>query len=91
MGLFTLTAPTGVGKTMAMIHFALRHCVQHQLPRIIVVLPFLTLAEQLQKEYEHIFPEILVDHSQENLPEAARELAGKVGQPCDYYHLCPLF
>lgn len=55
MGLFTLTAPTGVGKTMAMIHFALRHCVQHQLPRIIVVLPFLTLAEQLQKEYEHIF------------------------------------
>lgn len=39
MGLFTLTAPTGVGKTMAMIHFALRHCVQHQLPRIIVVLP----------------------------------------------------
>ena len=75
MGLFTLTAPTGVGKTMAMIHFALRHCVQHQLPRIIVVLPFLTLAEQLQKEYEHIFPEILVDHSQENLPEAARELA----------------
>ena len=81
MGLFTLTAPTGVGKTMAMIHFALRHCVQHQLPRIIVVLPFLTLAEQLQKEYEHIFPEILVDHSQENLPEAARELAARWDSP----------
>mgnify|MGYP004641481243 FL=1 len=63
MGLFTLTAPTGVGKTMAMIHFALRHCARHQLPRIIVVLPFLTLAEQIQKEYAHIFPEILVDHS----------------------------
>lgn len=66
MGLFTLTAPTGVGKTMAMLHFALRHCVCHQLRRIIVVLPFLTLAEQIQKEYQHIFPEILVDHSQQS-------------------------
>lgn len=81
MGLFTLTAPTGVGKTMAMLHFALRHCVHHQLHRIIVVLPFLTLAEQVQKEYQHIFPEILVDHSQQNLPEEARELAARWDSP----------
>ena len=81
MGLFTLTAPTGVGKTMAMVHFALRHCVQHQLPRIIVVLPFLTLTEQIQQEYEHVFPEILVDHSQQNLPEEARELAARWDSP----------
>ena len=81
MGLFTLTAPTGVGKTMAMLHFALRHCVRHQLHRIIVVLPFLTLAEQIQKEYQHIFPEILVDHSQQSLPEEARELAARWDSP----------
>ena len=81
VGLFTLTAPTGVGKTMAMLHFALRHCIRHQLHRIIVVLPFLTLAEQIQKEYQHIFPEILVDHSQQDLPEEARELAARWDSP----------
>ena len=81
MGLFTLTAPTGVGKTMAMLHFALCHCVRHQLQRIIVVLPLLTLAEQIQKEYQHIFPEILVDHSQRKLSEEARELTARWDSP----------
>ena len=45
-GLFTLTAPTGTGKTLALLHFALRHCLKHGKKRIIIVLPFLTLAEQ---------------------------------------------
>ena len=81
MGLFTLTAPTGVGKTMAMLHFALRHCKQHGLNRIIVVLPFLTLAEQTELEYRNIFPEILVDHSQRDLPEESRELAQRWDSP----------
>ena len=80
-GLFTLTAPTGVGKTMAMLHFALRHCVRHKLRRIIVVLPFLTLAEQTEKEYQNIFSEILVDHSQRDLPKEARELAARWDSP----------
>lgn len=80
-GLFTLTAPTGVGKTVAMLHFALRHCMQHGLNRIIVVLPFLTLAEQTELEYRKIFPEILVDHSQRDLPKEARELALRWDSP----------
>lgn len=45
-GLFTLTAPTGTGKTLALLHFALRHCLATKKKRIIIVLPFLTLAEQ---------------------------------------------
>lgn len=81
MGLFTLTAPTGVGKTMAMLHFALRHCARHQLQRVIVVIPYLTLAEQTEREYRSIFPEILVDHSQRSLPEEARELAQRWDSP----------
>lgn len=80
-GLFTLTAPTGVGKTLAMLHFALRHCKANGLRRIIVVLPFLTLAEQSEKEYAKILPDILVDHSQRDLPEAARELASRWDAP----------
>lgn len=81
MGLFTLTAPTGVGKTMAMLHFALRHCAKHNLGRIIVVLPFLALAEQTEKEYLNIFPEILVDHSQREVAEERRELTARWDSP----------
>lgn len=81
MGLFTLTAPTGVGKTLAMLHFALRHCKQHGLRRIIVVLPFLTLAEQTEKTYREIFPDILVDHSQRELTEEQRILAARWDAP----------
>lgn len=80
-GLFTLTAPTGVGKTLAMLHFALRHCKQHGLRRIIVVLPFLTLAEQTEKTYREIFSELLVDHSQRELTEEQRLLAARWDAP----------
>lgn len=81
MGLFTLTAPTGVGKTLSMLHFALRHCKTHNLNRIIIALPFLTLAEQTEKEYRKIFPEVVVDHSQSNLSEDLRELAARWDAP----------
>ena len=80
-GLFTLTAPTGVGKTLAMLHFALRHCKTNGLRRIIIVLPFLTLAEQSEREYAKILPNILVDHSQKNLPDEAHELAARWDAP----------
>ena len=66
---------------MAMLHFALRHCQTHGLRRIIVVLPFLTLAEQTEKEYKELIPGLLVDHSQKDLPEEARELAARWDAP----------
>lgn len=80
-GLFTLTAPTGVGKTLAMMNFALHHCIANGMHRIIVVLPFLTLAEQTEKEYQEVFSEILVDHSQKELTEERRELSARWSAP----------
>lgn len=80
-GLFTLTAPTGVGKTMSLLHFALRHCATHGMRRIILVLPFLTLTEQSQREYEKLVPHILADHSQSRLSEEQRELAARWDAP----------
>lgn len=80
-GLFTLTAPTGVGKTMALLHFALQHCAVHGKRRIILVLPFLTLTEQSQREYETLIPHILADHSQSRLSEEQRELAARWDAP----------
>ncbi|NLT57506.1 MAG: CRISPR-associated helicase Cas3' [Clostridiales bacterium] len=80
-GLFALTAPTGTGKTLALLHFALRHCQVHGKRRIIVVLPFLTLAEQNADTYAKIIPELLVDHSQRQLGDEAREFAARWNVP----------
>lgn len=80
-GLYTITAPTGVGKTLAMVNFAIKHCMAYAMRRIIVVLPFLTLAEQTERVYRQIFPDILVDHSQSDLPDELRELAARWDAP----------
>lgn len=80
-GMFKLTAPTGVGKTLALLHFALRHCARNGKRRIILVLPFLTLTEQSQKVYEKLIPNILCDHSQSRLSEEERTLAARWEAP----------
>jgi CRISPR-associated endonuclease Cas3-HD len=54
-GPFTLSAPTGTGKTLAMLGFALRHARRHNLGRIVVVLPFLNILDQTAEVYRQIF------------------------------------
>lgn len=80
-GLFALTAPTGTGKTLALLHFALRHCARWGKKRIILVLPFLTLTEQSAKTYRNILPSVLEDHSQRNLTDRERQFSARWRYP----------
>lgn len=74
-GIFTLSAPTGAGKTLAMLGFALNHAKQEKKKRIIIVLPFLNIIEQTARVYKAILCDggnpnyILEDHSLRDLDD----------------------
>ena len=57
-GLFTLTVPTGGGKTFTSMAFALEHAKQHEMWRVIYVIPFTSIIEQNATEFRKAFGEL---------------------------------
>ena len=57
-GLFTLTVPTGGGKTFTSMAFALEHAKRHDMRRVIYVIPFTSIIEQNAAEFCKAFGEL---------------------------------
>jgi CRISPR-associated endonuclease/helicase Cas3 len=77
LGFFSLQLPTGLGKTLTSMYWAVLHARLHKLKRIIIVLPYINIIDQTASILKRVFSEDIVLEHHSGIAEEADENYGE--------------